>query len=415
MANQTNVNSIYMESVVQVQSIQQTTWYDYENSFSDLMIDPQDPQIIFEQEVSPHDQPQKTKGIHKTTKRSPAADRNYYCTECGASFSNSSNLKSHRRIHSGERPYACDVCGASFVQSSNMKAHKRIHTGERPFTCTECGQTFSRSSHLTGHKRTHTGERPYICGVCHRSFVTSSHLRNHMRKHTGEKPFACRICKSTFAHNGSLEIHLRIHTGERPFKCNNCTSTFRSKADLRSHYKLHTELKPHLCIQCDKTFKTRQYLHKHVKTCGAPPTGKKRGRPRKTSATSTEGLSSKGGSSSIALVGCVTRVKKPRPRVKTHVVPKEFKFGSQSDANELESNEQSLATLKKEIPFQDVHQQIELESIKDEDQAVFLASAKHEISVNPTGDIDHLNTFSCNSEINSCLNSQQETNIYNIR
>lgn len=293
--NHGSVNTVYMEHIP-LATAGSTSWYEY-NSFNNLLVTPAVPTPILAL-------PQQTKEVllqpagtvtlkikgSKTKQRLSIHERMYCCEDCGAAFSNSSNLKSHIRIHSGERPYVCSDCGVSFTQSSNLKAHKRIHTGERPYTCMECGQTFSRSSHLIGHKRTHTGERPYICGVCKDSFVTSTHLRNHMRKHTGEKPFTCNICETAFAQNSSLQIHMRIHTGERPYKCLDCTAAFRSKGDLRSHRKLHTEDRPFNCDRCTKTFKTNQYLQKHLKKCGAPPSGKKRGRPRKS--TSFEALSS---------------------------------------------------------------------------------------------------------------------------
>ncbi|KAM6169265.1 zinc finger protein 445 [Rhynchocyon petersi] len=240
------------------------------------------------------------------------------CSDCGRTFTHSSHLEFHQRLHAQGKLFKCRVCGKAFQWNSDCVRHKKIHTRRKRYKCSLCDKAFRRQSAYRLHQDTHTrrdvpetnqrehafsglehhvedhsGKTSFDCSQCRKSFHCKSYALEHQRIHTQEKPYVCIRCRKTFRWRSNFTRHLRMHEEnkwyekdkpkddlelpsscsqpqksppeEKTFLCQQCGKTFTRKTSLIDHQRIHTGEKPYQCGECGRAFTHRSAFILHRK------------------------------------------------------------------------------------------------------------------------------------------------------
>lgn len=226
----------------------------------------------------------------------------FFCNECGESFTRSDQLKRHARVHMkdddmlelDEYMHVCNVCGDSFAEPLDLLAHAECHARSPQPRCSVCSADFSNQQDLAAHvaeehaaslppnacllcgricrdKRAlikhnleHSREKAFTCPQCSKAFNNRARLKRHLLSHR-DKAVTCDVCDQSFPDGRSLMNHRHSHSSVsgRQFPCEECGKSFGSRSSQQIHVRIHTGERPYGCRFCWKAFADGGTLRKH--------------------------------------------------------------------------------------------------------------------------------------------------------
>lgn len=164
--------------------------------------------------------------------------RQYHCTSCPYKTPHSQTLINHMRRHNGERPFKCE-CGKSFTQTSSLAAHLKIHSSTTYYTCTKCGKQFKHAFSLKTHMKVHSNGT-FSCHICTKVLKSKRTLTSHLNRHYKIYNFNCEDCGNTFVTSAELLNHKNKHRTKKNIVCHFCDYATNSKKNLIAHLKRYT-------------------------------------------------------------------------------------------------------------------------------------------------------------------------------
>jgi uncharacterized Zn-finger protein len=240
--------------------------------------------------------------IYSGRGRPPLKRRLYRCPICRKNFNFQSVLERHKCKSSMQLnepnstdagKHCCAFCPKSFSFPSLLVRHEKQH---EKYKCEQCGAGFTRSSTLVTHKITEHPElyqptpvanlppppvvtpsavvtkKEHGCHLCGKSFSFLSVLHKHIAQHGKYK---CDHCGMGFTRSSWLENHLKeVHQIVRPefgghnepeakkiHRCHLCEKAFLFHSVLLRHIAMHNKYK---CEYCQKGFARRGHLEDHL-------------------------------------------------------------------------------------------------------------------------------------------------------
>uniref|UniRef100_A0A8D0HBA1 Zinc finger protein 639 n=1 Tax=Sphenodon punctatus TaxID=8508 RepID=A0A8D0HBA1_SPHPU len=202
---------------------------------------------------------------HMVLKHKTGTDANV-CRVCKESFSTKMQLIEHVKIHE-EDPYICKYCDYKTVIFENLSQHiADTHYNGHLYWCEQCDAQFSSSSELYLHFQEHSCDEQYLCQFCEHETNDPEDLHSHV-----VNEHACRLIELSDSYNSrqngqySLVNKISFDKCKNFFVCQVCGFRSRLHTNVNRHVAIeHTKIFPHVCDDCGKGFSSMLEYCKHL-------------------------------------------------------------------------------------------------------------------------------------------------------
>lgn len=146
----------------------------------------------------------------------------------------------------GTKPYICKFCGKKFPTVTNLKRHERVHQGRR-FSCERCGATFSQTGDLKKHIRKVHPDIFHECGFCSKYYADTEQLVEHLDLvHPGEDfttnnkelSMKSQVFKVDSKKDRAESMRIALAKPGHRFACTICKKRFHDYANMCRHRRL---------------------------------------------------------------------------------------------------------------------------------------------------------------------------------
>ncbi|CAH1772404.1 unnamed protein product [Owenia fusiformis] len=196
----------------------------------------------------------------------------FTCLECGKKLKTELYLEKHmNKIHRGIRPYMCDQCGASYGEEAELKTHMARH-GAKTHVCSHCGYATADKgnyqSHMFALHHIVLSQTMIIfeCEICGFACERRQRFEDHQRSHRGIKEYSCDICGQMFISIRTLRKHKKWKHTPKNLTCDFCNYVTNDTTHLKDHVKImhtHRNHKPYKCFYCNFVCATSGNCRKH--------------------------------------------------------------------------------------------------------------------------------------------------------